>query len=435
LPANLDLEDPYVSYGYLPASVDLAQAWRRYSQAAQGRDLPEDGFPVLLGRVNRVTAQHTQVAWWNAADQVDQRVSLVPVSSVAESLVQQWEIRWTDANQREALVGHLATTQQGLLQARLLPADEAWLDSLSHAKLFMFYGEQEVSHTLGLGAGPLTPWGPDLVTIQNGGSLARDGSRETQLGSEPTPSLPIMGTIGEEGTQSDVGPSVLTVPDLGFDPRRASLKPWVLEDPIDVGQGLELRIWIADQAMRPLDRENPTWQALRFRGTDQPYIVDEMLDIGSVVLTVRFETARRLRVQGHLHLLTPQGLKPLRSGVAQEAAQEAEKWKMTLQAQYDQRRTVRARPGEGDLKQMELNRLEALMKETDRYLQALNFALDHTDQILEDGLAFEIHRVDFSLPGEAEQRDMGDSEQDLTSKAEASLVVRSQGRQPPNNQE
>jgi hypothetical protein len=83
----------------------------------------------------------------------------------------------------------------------------------------------------------------------------------------------------------------------------------------------------------------------------------------------------------------------LKKGAAAEASAQALQFQQALQLQSEQRRANRAKPGEGDLKQAELSRLEAMIREIDRYRGALQFAIDQDATLLEQGVAFELVRV------------------------------------------
>jgi hypothetical protein len=143
----------------------------------------------------------------------------------------------------------------------------------------------------------------------------------------------------------------------------------------------------------PLDKEHPMWQAVRFRGSEQPYVLeDEFLDTGSVVVTLQADSGRKARLAGKLHLVTPNGLVPLKAGVAAQEALAADNFKILVQRQRDQLNSVRAKPGEGDRKRAELDRMDAVIKEVERYRKALDRSVENQDRWLEKGLAFSLAR-------------------------------------------
>jgi hypothetical protein len=379
--SDFDWDGPFVEYLHLISAVDVVGLWGELSTAAE----TPTSFPVAvsLGKLNRVTAERTGL----------QLKSVSPAAAVTwvarrqivvqPPIVQAWEI--VDSAQSDPRpVATVQALSDGDLQMLLWPTTPEVLQQMTNLRVELSYREQ-LYHEIAL-------VGEEPAVVPAGWQAAMSGSGETarseagqSADSEELPSKP----LGE----GDGTPAAATLTDLAFDLRTAVAKTWVAETPDLKDVSVEWRFQLAGKPLRPLDKDNYLWQNLKVRGKEQPYILDERFDTGSIVFTAVTEAGAKTRLQARLQFLTPNGLQPLKKGAAAEASAQALQFQQALQLQSEQRRANRAKPGEGDLKQAELSRLEAMIREIDRYRGALQFAIDQDATLLEQGVAFELVRV------------------------------------------
>jgi hypothetical protein len=261
----------------------------------------------------------------------------------------------------------------------------------------LHYQEHAISHVIHLGTGSR----PVFAELSEQPSqLPTDTSTATTAKVEPvTPVTSGAGTpddrkpTAEEAKPADVETAAETILDLPFDPKSAASKPWFRDTPGFPREGVEWRFQLLGKSLRKMEKEHPIWKALRVRTKEDAYFMDDVLDAGSVVLLVEAETGQRTKLKGRLQLLTRDGAIELKKGSAADAATAAEQFKQTMLLQHQQLKAIRAKPGEGDRKQAEMNRLDVMMKEMDRYKKALESVIENNDALLEKGLAFGLVQV------------------------------------------
>lgn len=231
--------------------------------------------------------------------------------------------------------------------------------------------------------------------LHNGHDPFHRGRTGFRIAASPHIETPPVDTNNEGNTKVLFGGDLSN---LGFDPRTATLQPFDLETPDGPTDNLEWRFRLAGKSLRPLEQGNLKWRSLRYSRDHQPYVLDEVIDIGSLVLTLRTETGARTQINGKLHLIDSRGLKPFKKDLAVALTVEVETRKQAVKLEYDQLKSTRAKPGEGDKKNAELEKLASAMQACDRIQNLLAFAIEHNDEILESGLAFEL--VQLAAEGE-----------------------------------
>jgi hypothetical protein len=293
------------------------------------------------------------------------------------------------------------TTVDGHLELRFLAGAVAALPNDASLKLELHDKNRTLTHELDLSQGerPRLPQGTDFG-LANGDGLpaatsSRSGAEAVVAADETLVGVGVGGTAADAGSDNGEITGEITgseIPNLSMDPRTGSIKSWGQEWEGDAAEPLTWHFQVGGRSFKPVDKENPTWQSLKVRGKEDPYISDELLDAGSLVLTAVTDEGNRVRVQARLYLLTPTGLRPLKKSTAAEASSEAGVLLQRLRAQHYAVKTPRARPGEGDRKQAELNRLEALIKELERYQQVVETVAGDAEQIFAQGVAFGVSR-------------------------------------------
>lgn len=379
-------EDGYIAYTHVPTELDVVGAWREFLRTNTDNTSAET---IQLGQLNSITAKRTQVEVNSTDPATVNNFRLVAKPSDDSAVVQQWEFQRVNNSDPKPL-GYLQTTTDGQLQIVLTSAVESDWNNAENLGIELYYGEREVSHRIALSKGR-------RPTIKSDADqMAADvpkPARDVDSSLAPSSSSDSSPANNENLQANTTAES--TIPDLPFDPRTATSKTWFKDTPGFPREGTEWRYQLADQTLQKIEKDHPLWKALRVRGKEEAYFTGDLLDSGSVVLMVTAESGNRTRLEGRLQLLTPSGLRPLKKDSAVDAAIEAEQFKQALKLQYDQLKSTRAKPGEGDLKQAELNRLDAMMKEMDRYKKALELVVQNNDAFLEKGLAFGLlHVVD-----------------------------------------
>lgn len=400
-------EDGYVSFAGVLTAVDWTGAWRAThgseqnaaalvtranpAGAATGADTSgaldaansadrnrgrgADGgllYVVSVGRVNSTTAKNMLVALTTAAAE-EWTIRPLEVGLLEDTeVVQAWElgVKGRDGETPKP-VARLQTTQTGHLELRFSADDAEILPADPSLQVELSDKNRRLTQMLDLSRGQRHP----LRGIDASSLDLVAGAAETRPGGDSAPA--------EAKTESDG-----EIANLAVDPRSGAVKAWSGETTIGKRENLQWHFQVASRDFKALDPENPTWQALKFRGKEVPYISDELLDAGSLVLTVATETGDRWRVQARLHLLTPTGLRPFKKATLEEATTEATVLLQRLQLQQTALRGTRAKPGGGDLKQAELNRLDAAIKEVERYLGAVGSVAGEAEQLFEQGIAF-----------------------------------------------
>jgi hypothetical protein len=375
-------DDGFVSYTHLLTEVDVVGAWR---EALQANPTDKLNRTVQLGQLNRTTAKRTLAALNSMEPTIGDNFRLVAQPAPESPIVQQWDLQRVNANEPKTLALIQATTD-GRLQMVLSPAPVDDWDETDNLKLELYFGDRSVSHWIALGQGRR----PDLMTAENTAVAGATTPTIAAPSGNDTAMLP--GTSTAENKPSGAAAEA-PIPDLAFDPKTAASKTWFKDTPDMPREGTQWQFQLAGKPLQKIDKEHPLWKALRVRGKEEAYFMDDLLDAGSVVVLVTADAGNRTRLEGRLQLLTPSGPRPLKTDAAADAAVEAEQFKQTVKAQFDQLKGTRAKPGEGDLKQAELNRMETVMKEMDRYKKALEFVVQNNDALLENGLAFGLLHV------------------------------------------
>ncbi|MDP1562906.1 MAG: hypothetical protein Q8M16_16125 [Pirellulaceae bacterium] len=381
-------DDGFIAYTHVPIELDVVGAWREVLRADSTSTTTQT---VQLGQLNRLTAKRTLIDINSTEPTIVSGFRFVTMSAEDQAIVQQWQLQRLTGGEPKPLA-LVQTTTDGQLQMVLQPAAESDWDNAENLRIELYFGERDVSHWLALGKGSRptfaaagnvsTKAGSPIPTDSNSSS----GIPSTNPNSNPDPSA-------NDTKVADAAASETPIPDLTFDAKSAASKGWFKETPGFPRDGIEWRFQLAGKPLRKLEKEHPLWKALRVRAKEDVYFMDEILDTGSVVLMVTAESGKKTRLEGRLQLLTPNELRPLKKDCAADAAVEAEQFKQVLKLQFDQLKSTRAKPGEGDRKQAELNRLEALLIDMDRYKKALEFVVANNDSLLEKGLAFGLVQV------------------------------------------
>lgn len=384
-------EDGFLSFGAVLTAVDWLGAWQA-AHGGAGADKLGPLYRMSVGRLNATTARHMQMGLTGPG--VD-RWDLQQAESLGgddPQIVQAWELG-VKANGSVTPIARLETTIDGHLELRFVAAAISAVPSDSQLQLELHDSRREMSHVLDLAKGQrprmtgevMEPAGAGMdgpVAVASGKALAgapggTGGEMPTELDGQTA-----------EGRADDAKTDADAIANLTLDPRTGSVKAWGQELEGGRRENLTWHFQVAGRVYKPLDEENPIWQALKFRGKESPYISDDLLDAGSLVLTVATEEGRRLRVQARLHLLTPAGLRQLKKGTLAEASSEAATVVQGFKVQYQALKETRAKPGGGDQKQAELNRLEAVIKELERYQKVIDGLNADAEQIFEQGIAF-----------------------------------------------
>lgn len=388
LPSTGPEDDGFIGYTHVPTELDVVGAWREVLRADLTKATVQT---VQLGQLNRITAKRTLIDINSTEPTIAGSFRIVAKPAADPAIVQQWELQRLSAGEPKPLA-LVQTATDGHLQMVLQPAIESDWDNAEKLRIELYFGERAVSHWLALGEGNRPTFSAvNNVATADGSPNSTDSNGSltapsTNPNSNPSPSA-------NDTTVADVAVSEPPIPDLTFDPKSAASKGWFKETPGFPREGIEWRFQLAGKPLRKLDKEHPLWKALRARAKEDVYFMDEILDTGSVVVMVTAESGNKTRLEGRLQLLTPNELRPLKSDCAADAAVEAEQFKQVLQLQIDQWNATRAKPGEGDRKKAELNRLETLMKDMDRYKKALEFVVANNNSLLEKGLAFGLVQV------------------------------------------
>lgn len=387
-PTTRPAEDGFIAYTHVPSELDVVGAWR---ELLKGNSTSGTTQTVQLGQLNRITAKRTLLEINSSEANIGSIFRIVVKSADDPSVVQQWELQRNNAGEPKPLAW-IQTTTDGQLQVVLPPVAETEWNNAEDLRLEFYFGDRDVSHWLALGKGPRPKIGPASTPVASP-VAANSGDRSEVTANPPTDENPDPANATDDGKMAASNVANAPIPDLTFDPKSATSKGWFQDTPGFAREGSEWRFQLAGKPLKKLDREHPLWKAFRVRAKEEVYFMDELLDTGSIVLMVTAETGNRTRLEGRLQLLTPNGLRPLKKDSGAEAATEAEQFKQALKLQYDQLKSTRAKPGEGDLKQAELNRLDAMMKDMDRYKKALEFVVQNNDALLEKGLAFGLVQV------------------------------------------
>jgi hypothetical protein len=371
---DLELDGPFVEYIHVLAAVDVIPVWRELSAPAY----PNQTLPVgiSLGNVNRVTAQSTALRLKSTGPGDPTTYTLRSQVPVRSPVLQGWEV--IDLSKPESTpLALIEARSDGRLLLLLWPTTDEDLANFEQIRLELFY-QDALSHPIALRGGPK----PELVT--------RHGDSHPLALEESTDNWGEDKSAEEGGDRESLSEAGDVAPDLRFDPRTAVTKTWVKETPNLSAANLEWRFQLAGKPLRALEKDNSIWRTLKTRPKDQPYILEELFDAGSIVFAVATEVGSRTRIQGRLQFLTPSGLRPLTKGAAAEAANEALQFQQGLKAQFEHVDGTRAKDGKSDLKRANLNQLEAMIREMDRYRESLKFAIEHEEELLTNGVAFEL---------------------------------------------
>ncbi len=387
-PTTRPAEDGFIAYTHVSSELDVVGAWR---EVLRGNSTTGTTQTVQLGQLNRITAKRTLLEINSSEANIGSNFRLVVKVTDDATVVQQWELQRNNAGEPKPLAW-IQTTMDGDLQVVLPPVAEAEWNNAEDLRLEFYFGDRDVSHWLAMGKGRRPTIGPASNPAATP-VAANSGNQSDVTANPPTDENPDPTNATDNGKMAATDAANAPIPDLTFDPKSATSKGWFKETPGFAREGSEWRFQLAGKPLKKLDREHPLWKAFRVRAKEEVYFMDELLDTGSIVLMVTAESGNRTRLEGRLQLLTPNGLRPLKKDSGADAATEAEQFKQALKLQYDQLKGTRAKPGEGDLKQAELNRLDALMKDMDRYKKALEFVVQNNDALLEKGLAFGLVQV------------------------------------------
>ncbi len=384
-------EDGFLGFGAVLTAVDWLGAWQA-AHGGAGADQRGPIYRVSVGRLNATTARHMQMELTGAGAE---RWDLQQAESRGEDdpqIVQAWELG-VKAGGSVTPVARLETTRDGHLELRFAASAISAVPGDSQLQLELRDRGRVMSHVLDLAQGDRPRLTGAVMELAGAGI---EGTSEVATGNA-VPGAPV-GTAGEmpsvadgqsaEERVDDSEKDANAIANLTLDPRTGSVKAWGQEMAGGRRENLTWHFQIAGRAFKPLDLENPIWQSLKFRGKEEPYISDDQLDAGSLVLTVATDEGSRLRVQARLHLLTPAGLRQLKKGTLAEASTEAAAVAQGLKVQFQTLKETRAKPGGGEQKQAELNRLEALTKELERYQQVVDGWSAEAEQIFEQGIAF-----------------------------------------------
>ncbi len=384
-------EDGFLGFGAVLTAVDWLGAWQA-AHGGAGADKLGPTYRVSVGRLNATTARHMQMKLTGPGAELWDLQQSESLGGGDPPIVQAWELGVKEGGSVTP-VARLETTRDGHFELRFSAAAVLAVPSSPQLQLELHDSGREMSHVLDLAQGQ-RPRLTGAVTPPAGAGM--DGTRAVAAGNaaagSPGGAAAELPTVADgqtaEDRADDAEADANAIANLALDSRTGSVKAWGQEMVGGRREGLTWHFQIAGRAFKPLDKENAIWQALKFRGKEEPYISDDLLDAGSLVLTAATEDGSRLRVQARLHLLTPSGLRQLKKGTLAEASSEAALVLQGLKVQLQSLKGTRAKPGGGDQKQAELNRLEALIKELERYQQVVDGLSAEAEQIFEQGIAF-----------------------------------------------
>lgn len=388
------VDDGFITYTHVLKELDVVGAWR---EILGGPESATTSRIVQLGQLNRITAKRTLLEVNSSEPTIASSFRVVAKPSDNASIVQQWELQASSAGKTLAII---QTTADGQLQMVLEPAVASDWTNAEKLKLELYFGQRDVFHWIALGQGRRPTWS------QPSGGSTTDGStnvvNSSSTATNPT-TPPVPSTTDSNNPPASSGQSTDTtvaantddapIPDLSFDPKSAASKAWFKETPGFPREGVEWRYQIVGQSLKKIEKDHPSWKALRVRSKEDAYFMDELLDAGSVVVMVEAESGERTRLKARLQLVTPNGPIELKKDIATSAIAEAEQFKQACKMQYDQINAKRAAAGEAERKKAELGRLDALMKEMDRYKKVLEAVAKNNDALLEKGLAFALVQV------------------------------------------